>query len=280
MALINEIKEYILFLKKEMGLHVTLHPYGNENVIMPTELSVFNIHDNSYCIYAKSCDEFYSHCVESQKKVREKASCGSFEGVCHAGVKEFVYPLTDIGTNKCGFVSVSGFKCENYKSYLKKASQKYSLPYEQLRDAYSHLQDTPPDKEWLDSLINPLLRMLELAYINANAQAQKEPTFSERVASYLQRYHCRNITSEDICKRFACSRSYMSDCFNKEMGMSIREYITRLRMEDAKQLLLYSKISITEIALTVGYADSNYFNSLFKRRIGMTPGQYRKNATL
>ena len=276
MSIIKEIKEYILFLRKEMGLHITLHPYSRENVIMPTELSLFNIHDNSYCIYAKSCEEFYNHCVHSQRKVSAKADGGSFVGVCHAGVKEFVYPLMDGGTKR-GFVSVSGYKCDNPKSYLEQISQKYSLPYQQLQDAYASLQDTAPDKKWLDSLINPLLRMLELAYIEENAKAQKEPTFSEQVAAYLQRYHCRSITSEDICKHFSCSRSYMSECFNRDIGMSVREYITRLRMEDAKQLLIHSKISVTEIALTVGYADSNYFNSLFKSRTGITPGQYRRS---
>ena len=58
--------------------------------------------------------------------------------------------------------------------------------------------------------------------------------------------------------------------------MTVREYITQLRIEDAKQLLKFSNISVTEIAMTVGYTDSNYFTSLFKQKVGITPSKYRK----
>lgn len=274
MNLINEIKNYILFLKNDMGLYITLHPYGNESVIMPTELSLFNIHDNSYCIFTKSCDQLQQHCIDCQKRVRQRVKEGSFVGTCHAGVKEVVYPISD-GNGNMGFVSVSGYKDEQGVSYLKKVSQKYSLPYEQLSEIYASLKDELPQKQWLDTLINPLIRMLELAYINAQSQPRRDLTFTDMVVAYIKRHHCQSITSEDICRRFSCSRSYMSGQFNRDMGVSVREYITSLRIEDAKQLLEFSKISITEIALSIGYSDSNYFTSLFKRKTGLTPSQYR-----
>ncbi len=277
MSLIEQIKSYILFLKKDMGLQITLHPSGVEGVIMPTELSVFNIHDNSYCIFAKSCNELYDHCIECQKKVRQRVKQGSFIGTCHAGVKELIYPITD-GTERGGFISVSGYKSENAPSYLKRLSQKYALPYRQLQEVYDSLQDEMPPKDRVDTLISPLIRMLELAYLQKESLPTPTLSFADEVAIYINRHHCRDITSEDICRRFNCSRSYMSGCFNRDMGMSVREYITRLRIEDAKQLLIHSKISITEIALTVGYTDSNYFTNLFKNKVGVTPGEYRKKA--
>jgi len=276
MELTNQIKNYILFLKTELGLYVTLHPYGNERVIMPTELSTFNIHDNSYCIFAKSCNELYEHCIHCQKKVREKVKKGSFVGTCHAGVKEFVYPIIDGDTNS-GFVSVSGYKDENEDSYVKQISQKYSLPYDQLKDVYNSLKSELPPKEWVDSIINPLMRMLELAYLKDKDRPSREVTFTDNVVAYINRHRSEDITSEDICHRFSCSRSYMSGCFNRDRGMTVREYITTLRIEDAKQLLKFSNISITEIAMTVGYTDSNYFTTLFKRKVGITPSAYRKN---
>lgn len=279
MTLTDQIKNYVLFLKKDMGLFITLHPFGNEGVIMPPALSIFNIHDNSYCIFAKSCNELYGHCIECQKKVRQRVREGSFIGTCHAGVKEFVYPITD-GTENRGFISVSGYKSEKGDSYLRRLSQKYSLPYHQLREVYQSLQDQMPPKEWVDTLVAPLVRMLELACLHNKSLPDRELTFTDKVALYINRHHCLNITADDICRSFNCSRSYMSGRFNREMGMSVREYITRLRIEDAKQLLIHSKISVTEIALTVGYADSNYFISLFKSRVGVTPGQYRRKKSL
>ncbi len=276
MELTKQIKDYILYLKTELGLYVTLHPYGNERVIMGTELSVFNIHDNSYCIFAKSCGQLYEHCVQCQKKVREKLNQGSFAGTCHAGVKEFVYPIIDGDTNR-GFVSVSGYKDEKGQSYVKRISEKYLVPYHQLKDVYNSLKGEAPLKEWVDGVINPLMRMLELAYIKDKEHPNRKVTFTDNVVAYIKRHHSENITSEDICRRFACSRSYMSGCFNRDMGMSVREYISKLRIEDAKQLLKFSGISVTEIAMTVGYTDSNYFTNLFKCKVGVTPSQYRKS---
>ncbi|MBQ2704620.1 MAG: helix-turn-helix domain-containing protein [Clostridia bacterium] len=276
MELTKQIKNYILYLKTELGLYVTLHPYGNERVIMPTELSTFNIHDNSYCIFAKSCNDFYEHCISCQKKVREKVKEGSFVGTCHAGVKEFVYPIIDGDTNS-GFVSVSGYQSSQGESYVKRISQKYSLPYNQLKDVYNSLKEEAPQKEWVDSIINPLMRMLELAYLKDKDRPSREVTFTDNVVAYINRHRSEDITSEDICHRFSCSRSYMSGHFNQDVGMTVREYITQLRIGDAKQLLKFSNISITEIAMTVGYTDSNYFTSLFKRKVGVTPSNYRKN---
>ena len=69
---VENIKNYILFLKRECGLYLTLHPYGDESLITQSELITFNIHDNPYCIYVKTLDGVWQHCIESQNKVRDK----------------------------------------------------------------------------------------------------------------------------------------------------------------------------------------------------------------
>jgi AraC-like DNA-binding protein len=52
--------------------------------------------------------------------------------------------------------------------------------------------------------------------------------------------------------------------------------LTSLRIEDAKLLLLNSELTVTEIAFSVGYGDSNYFSNIFKQKVGMSPRDYRK----
>jgi AraC-like DNA-binding protein len=65
--------------------------------------------------------------------------------------------------------------------------------------------------------------------------------------------------------------------FKKSMGEIPLQYLTRLRMEAAKQLLAQSHLSITEIALEVGYDGISHFIHPFKRHIGTTPAAYRKS---
>ena len=98
----------------------------------------------------------------------------------------------------------------------------------------------------------------------------------ECVKIFLEENREQNISSADICKALACSRSHLSHGFKRHTGMSIREYLTKLRINDAKNLLEYSELSITEIAFKVGYGYANYFTKVFKKEIGMAPETYRK----
>ena len=71
---IAEIKNYILFLKKQCQLEITLHPNGNEQLISESELIYFNIHENSHCIYVKTFPKAHEHCINRQYKINEKCS--------------------------------------------------------------------------------------------------------------------------------------------------------------------------------------------------------------
>ena len=272
---ITEIKNYILFLKSRCGLFVTLHPLKKESVIVPSELITFNIHDNSYCIYVKSHPDAQKHCMEKQKQVFEACrKNGAYCGTCHAGVIEYIYPIRD-GTQEIGFVSVSGYRAENAESYLQATAKKYYIPYENLRRAYSSLHEKHPERKELDALILPLCRMLELAYIKNEAEGKGEEQWIDRVVRYVKRHHTQPIVTEDVCRAFSCSRSHVSHAFKKHTGKSFREFLTEIRIEDAKSLLRYSRLSVTEVALSVGFGDSNYFSNVFKKQTGMSPMAYR-----
>ncbi|MBR2466907.1 MAG: helix-turn-helix domain-containing protein [Clostridia bacterium] len=272
---VTHIKNYILYLKNKCGLSVTLHPHGAEKLIIPSELMTFNIHDNSYCVYVKTFPEAQAHCIEKQCKIREKCRGGSFVGTCYAGVREYVYPIIKKG-DVCGFISVSAYKTENADSYIKKTSERFGIPKGELSLAYASLNEKMPPKEEIDALVLPLSDMLELAYIKSEGDADASDELVGRVERYVKKNHTRNITLDDVCLEFSCSRSSISHLFKKRTGKSFREYLTDIRIEDAKTLLSYSGLSVTEIALSVGFSDSNYFSGVFKSSTGVTPMAYRR----
>lgn len=273
------IKDYIIFLRQKMELAVTVHARKYKNIELALFLSQFNTHDNSYCLNLKSHPNIQQHCSEKQKAVFEKACGGSFCGVCHAGVREYVYPIFN-NNSPVGFICVSGYKCDNYSEYIEKISHKYKISKAVLNASYYPLKSKLPPKESVDTLIAPLCRMLELAYIKADNDTHREFSMGEKIENYLRLNRSDNITSKDICRQFNCSRSYMSREFNRHAGMSIREYLTILRIDDAKSMLVNSNLNITEIALAVGFGDSNYFSYLFKKITGYSPSEYRKNGAV
>ena len=268
------IKNYILYLKNHCKLSVSIHSHTS-NLLLKKELIVFNIHDNPYCICVKSCNEAYKHCCEKQIKISEKCQNGAFSGVCWAGVKEFVYPVM-YEKSVIGFICVSGFASERGNEYLLAVSQKYGLPIEQLQTAYKTLKKEIPEKEYIDTLVYPLVAMLEWAHIKALATPQKEETQIRKIVLFIKKNYTQEITSETLCKEFGCSRSHLSKLFNEEMKTTLRDYITGLRVEAAKNLLLYGKLEISEIALSVGFNEAYYFTRIFKKYTGVTPLRYRK----
>ena len=275
---ITDIKNYILFLKNKCDLSVTLHPFGADTVIVPSDLIQFNIHDNSYCIYVKTFPEAHRHCIERQYKIREKCSGGSFCGVCYAGVREYVYPIWN-RDQLAGFVSVSGYSCPQSEPYLRKTAEKYSIPLENLKGVYASLRKDCPKKEEIDTMVMPLCHMLELAYIQYENDGREEETLIDRVIRYLKQYHTQDISLRDICIHFSCSRSQISHQFKQQTGRNIRTFLTEIRLEDAKSLLCYSKLTVTEIAYAVGFGDPDYFSNVFKKFVGMPPMTYRKSTS-
>lgn len=271
------IKNYVLFLKRELKLNVSLHSCDS-NLILKSELLVFNVHENPYCVYVKSRLGAHNHCVKKQEAVARKCQSGSLCGTCWAGVKEYVYPVMH-EKRVVGFICVSGFASENGGEYQARAAKKYGLNLAVLKENYKLLKTQMPNKAYVDTLIYPLCDMLELAHIRAEALGQNEgDTFIKQVVRYIKKNYTKNITSESLCQEFNCSRSHLSKVFNAEMKTTLPEYITELRIELAKNLLKNSKLDICEVALSAGFNQPYYFTAIFKKRTGVAPSVYRKQA--
>jgi len=270
------IQDYIFYLIKDCELSVSLHPISDETLITHSTLINFNIHDNPYCSYIKSLPNGHDHCLSQQKKVFENCckKGGSFCGVCYAGVKEYVYPLYD-GNNILGFISVSGYACEQSSQYASFISEAFNSKLDSVLKEYNKLKTHLPDKKRIDMLILPLCKMLELAYIKEIKENKSDPLI-ETICRYIQRNYSLNLTTDLICKHFSCSKSYFSHSFKSYTGRSFREYLTDIRLNYAKQLLEHSALNVTQISFSIGFNDSNYFSNVFKQKIGLSPLLYRK----
>lgn len=84
-----------------------------------------------------------------------------------------------------------------------------------------------------------------------------------------------DITPEQVADMVGVSYSWLRKAFKKSLGLSLNQYITSLKMQKAKNMLLNSSESIKEIAFNLQYFDTAYFSSIFKKNIGMSPSEYR-----
>lgn len=94
--------------------------------------------------------------------------------------------------------------------------------------------------------------------------------------SYIQdNYHKQDIFLNSVASYVNLSPSYFSSIFRQETGQTFIEYVTEVRMEKAKELLMCSTMKSSEIGYSVGYKDPHYFSYLFKKTQDCTPKEYR-----
>ena len=79
----------------------------------------------------------------------------------------------------------------------------------------------------------------------------------------------------EVANAIGLSPNYLSMLFKKIVGVSFREQLNRIRVEESKYLLLYTNYPLAEIAIAMGFTDQSYFNHIFKRLVGISPGQFR-----
>lgn len=84
------------------------------------------------------------------------------------------------------------------------------------------------------------------------------------------------ITVEDVVKQIHCSSSSLMRRFKVETGMKVGDYITKCKIEEARELLVYGERSLAEISAYPGYSSQSYFQNVFKKQYGITSMQYRK----
>lgn len=83
-------------------------------------------------------------------------------------------------------------------------------------------------------------------------------------------------TTESIAKKFSYNKRYFSEIFKKEMGLTVAQYITVLRIQKACFLIKDSNFSVGTIARLCGFPDASYFSKVFKKQTGLSPSAYKK----
>ena len=108
-------------------------------------------------------------------------------------------------------------------------------------------------------------------------RSEKSGSVIEEAMRYIRENYNRDISLDEVSREVNISPYYFSKLFKDSTEQNFIEYLTNLRMDKAKELLLTTDSSMKEICSMVGYADPNYFSRTFKKNIGVTPTEYKEN---
>lgn len=118
-----------------------------------------------------------------------------------------------------------------------------------------------------------------LQHVHEQQNADRRESEAERAirksAAYIEQHYPEPLDRDMLARRVSLSSSYYSVQFRQYMGCTPVQYITRVRMDKAMQLLKESNLPVSEVARRVGYEDALYFTRVFSRTVGMTPREYR-----
>jgi len=159
---------------------------------------------------------------------------------------------------------------------FKMSVRKWDIPWPSLfddeRSVYTQileLETIDETRRWFEMLADKAIG----AMTRVRSQTYRKEI--SRLIDYLKLHFAENITLSSAARYINMSESYLSTMFKKETGVSFVEYLTRLRIEKAAELLKTSDMPSYIIAEKVGYENINYFGRSFKKVMGVSPSQFR-----
>lgn len=158
------------------------------------------------------------------------------------------------------FDSVSVFGEENYGNYSEEQLIMQGKYFYNITSAFTYL--------------NNLFRTIISTLIEKRGEQSTKPIRMAQL--YIDEHYKEGIKLQEVAEYVGLTPTYLSTLFKKQVGKSLVEYLTHIRIQNAKQLLIDRNRNISDIADEVGFVDEKYFIKRFKKVTGLTPNEYRK----
>jgi two-component system, response regulator YesN len=136
---------------------------------------------------------------------------------------------------------------------------------EQLKHRYTFEELESLLEEWIPKLSEPI-----------KSKKEKRDHITSFVFDYIEKHYQQDVSLDTLADKLGITRSYLSTYFKEKTGIYFVDYVNRVRINLAKELLMNTDIKIQDAAAQVGYQNINSFNRMFKKFTGVTPSEFRK----
>lgn len=179
----------------------------------------------------------------------------------------------DIASQASGLWAISAGLAYNTKDDYE-LLEKGMMMYDALYSWAKHLQKERHTQNPVDNVFIDVYNK----FIRQKSEQKKTPDWVKELKQIIQDQVDTNLNLTDISKSLDINPSYLSREFSKHFNnLSFGEYIRKLRIEKAIELINTNTYSLTEIAYLTGFSDQSHFTRIFKQHAGKSPSAYRKN---
>ncbi len=238
--------------------------------------------ESVFCAVMAEKSRTCAACLQLQEKLTQDALDGPVTMTCAYGLCETAVPVK-LGSQTIGFLQTGQVLRQNptEASFQRAVDQARKLGVnianEPTKRAYFETPVASPRK--LDSVSNLLAIFADHLAMKSNQlvvqKANAEPPVITRARAFIREHYTEDLSLGRVSSFVNTSRFYFCKQFRQATGLGFIEFVTRTRVEKAKNFLLNPNLRICEIAFAVGFQSLTHFNRVFKRIVGQSPTVYR-----
>jgi AraC-like DNA-binding protein len=238
--------------------------------------------ENPFCSLMGDKSRTCAACLQMQEKLCQSAMQGPRTMTCAYGLSETAVPVR-LGNETVGFLQTGQVMRQKPTAaqFNRVAEQLEEQGLEFSRDAVKEAFFQTPivSQKKLDAITHLLSIFAEHLSMTSNQiavqRANAEPPVIARAKQYIQEHQTEELSLGQVASAVHTSPFYFCKLFKKVTGFHFTDYVSRTRIERAKNLLLNPNLRISEIAYEVGFQSLTHFNRVFKRIVGQSPTEFR-----
>jgi AraC-like DNA-binding protein/ligand-binding sensor protein len=238
--------------------------------------------EGPFCALISEKSRSCAACLQVQEKLSEAAALEAHTMNCSNGLSDTAVPVR-LGDRLIGFLQTGQvFRKKPTDAQFERVARQaaeWGLEVEKkkLKQAYFSSRVLPGRQH--DSVVKLLSIFAQHLSILSNQvvvqHENSEPPVISRAKDYIQEHQTENLRLGHVAKAVNTSTFYFCKMFKKVTGINFTDYVSRVRIEKSKNLLLNPNLRVSEIAFEVGFQSLTHFNRVFKKILGQSPTEYR-----
>jgi AraC-like DNA-binding protein len=270
-------REYERAFAEATGLPMALRPVESWQLPLHGKR-----HEAPYCALMSERSRACAACLQMQERLSQAATQEPHTMVCPAGLCETAVPVR-LGDRVIGYLQTGQVfrkkpTCSQFERTAAMVAERgIEVDRQRLKEAYFATRVmTPTQLDSATTLLKIFAQHLSMLSNQVVVQQENaEPPVITKAKEYIRTHQAEELRLGQVAKVVNTSTFYFCKMFKKVAGVNFTDYLSRVRIEKSKELLLNPNLRVSEIAYEAGFQSLTHFNRVFKRILGQSPTEYR-----